>query len=156
MEIERKFRIHNDLWRRLDKPGGDHILQGYLHADINKSIRIRIRNKQGIMTVKGKTVNISREEYEFPVPYDIAVDMIHKFATGIIEKIRYTIPFKGKAWEVDEFFGANAGLIMAEVELNREDEEIELPEWVSIEVSMDSRYYNANLAKHPYQEWEDH
>lgn len=156
MEIERKFKIHTDLWRKLDKPAGNNILQGYLLADIDKTIRVRVSNKQGTMTVKGRTVNISREEYEFPVPYETAVDMIQKFTTGIIEKIRYNIPFKGKVWEVDEFSGANSGLIIAEVELDSEEEEIELPEWVGEEVSMDSRYYNANLAKHPYTEWEDH
>lgn len=96
MEIERKFKIHTDLWQKLDKPAGDNILQGYLCNEEDKTIRIRVRNKQGTMTVKGRTISISREEYEFPVPYDIAVEMIHKFATGIIEKIRYTIPFKGK------------------------------------------------------------
>ena len=156
MEIERKFKIHTNLWRKLDKRAGDNILQGYLCSEEEKTVRVRVKNKQGTMTIKGRTINISREEYEFPVPYDIAVDMIHKFATGIIEKIRYNIPYKGKLWEVDEFSGANAGLIIAEVELNSEDEEIELPEWVGDEVSSDPRYYNANLAKHPYQEWEDH
>jgi len=156
MEIERKFKIHTNLWRKLDKPAGDNILQGYLCSEEEKTVRVRVKNKQGTMTIKGRTINISREEYEFPVPYDIAVDMIHKLATGIIEKIRYNIPYKGKLWEVDEFSGANAGLIIAEVELNSEEEEIELPEWVGDEVSSDPRYYNANLAKHPYQEWEDH
>lgn len=155
MEIERKYKVKKDLWAELDKPAGEKIIQAYLCSGKDGVIRVRVRNNQGSMAIKGKTTNISREEFEFPVPVDIANEIIKKFAAGTIEKIRYIIPYKGKTWEVDEFSGHNEGLIIAEIELNSEDEVFELPEWVGKEVSDDSRYFNASLSHHPYEEWKD-
>ena len=155
IEIERKYKVNRNLWAKLDKPVGDRILQGFLSTDKKRTIRVRVRNKRGSLTIKGITTNISREEFEFPVPYDIAIAVIKKFASGVIEKIRYTIPFKGKDWEIDEFLGSNKGLIIAEVELKSEDEVVVLPEWVEKEVSDNARYYNVNLSTYPYEKWKD-
>ena len=153
MEIERKYLVDKELWLKANKPAGEYIIQGYLTTDIDKTIRIRVTGSGGYMTIKGKTVNISREEYEFPVPFDMATELIQKFSEGIIEKVRYKVSYKGKTWEVDEFSGDNTGLLIAEVELTEEHENIELPEWIGKEVSDDARYYNACLVKHPFAKW---
>lgn len=153
MEIERKYKVIKEQWLKTDKFDGERIIQGYLTTDADKTIRVRIRGSQGFMTVKGKTMNISREEIEFPVPVDKAKELIEKFADGIIEKTRYTVQYRGKMWEIDEFAGDNEGLLLAEIELINEVEVVELPEWIGKEVSDDSRYYNSNLSIYPYKEW---
>jgi len=153
MEIERKFLVNKELWQKSTKPAGQHITQGYLSVDRNKTIRIRITESGSYMTIKGKTTNISREEYEFPVPCEMATEIIQKFSEGIIEKVRYKVSYKGKIWEVDEFLGDNVGLLIAEIELTHEQENFELPEWVGKEVSNDPRYFNASLAMHPFTKW---
>lgn len=153
MEIERKFLVNKDLWRELSKPEGEHILQGYITSGMDKSIRIRLTGEQAWLTIKGKTVNLSREEYEFPLPADIAASVIEKFSEGKVEKVRYKIHYKRKTWEVDEFLGENEGLVVAEVELESEQERVELPAWVGEEVSYDPRYYNAVLIKKPFKTW---
>lgn len=155
MEIERKYRVHEDLWLKADRPAGEKIIQGYLSSDINRTIRVRLQNERGSMAIKGKTTGITREEFEFPVPADIAGEIIKKFVVNVIEKIRYKIPFRGKIWEVDEFLGSNKGLIIAEVELNNAEEPVDLPEWIGKEVSDDKRYFNSCLSEHPYEEWKD-
>lgn len=154
MEIERKFLVNKDLWQKAEKPVGERIVQGYLSTRADKTIRIRIAGLHGYMTIKGKTINISREEYEFPVPTDIANALIQKFSEGVIEKVRYKVPYKGKIWEVDEFLGDNAGLLIAEIELTDENEKIETPCWVGSEVSTDPRYFNAYLALKPFKTWQ--
>ncbi len=153
MEIERKFLANKELWLNAGKPAREHIIQGYLSTDINKTIRVRVAGPDGYMTIKGRTVNLSREEYEFHIPVDIATSVIQKFSEGIIEKIRYKVPYKGKTWEVDEFMGENEGLLIAEVELTDENENIELPEWIDLEVSGDARYFNACLVRKPFKTW---
>lgn len=155
MEIERKYKVIREQWQKADKPDGEKIIQGYLSTDVDKTIRVRIKGSQAFMTVKGETVNISREEIEFSMPVDKATELIEKFAAGIIEKTRYSIPYKGKLWEVDNFTGDNEGLLIAEIELDSEDETVELPAWIGKEVSDDSRYYNSNLSINPYKEWKD-
>jgi len=139
----------------LNKPLGEKIIQGYLSTDIHKTIRVGIIGPSGYITIKGQTIHISREEFEFPVPYEMAKEIINIFTEGVIEKIRYIIPYKGKTWEVDGFMGDNNGLLLAEIELNSEDEWVELPEWIGKEVSDDSRYFNSNLIKNPYKRWKD-
>src|ERR1035437_4055195 len=101
MEIERKFLVHKDAWLKANKPAGEHIIQGYLTIDPDKTIRVRVKNNSGTITIKGKTFNISREEYEFPIPANEAAEVIQKFAGDTIDKIRYTLNYKGKKWEVD-------------------------------------------------------
>jgi adenylate cyclase len=155
MEIERKYLVNKDLWSGMNKPAGEYIIQGYLSTDIDKTIRVRLKGNSGYMAVKARTVGISREEFEFPVSADIAKELITKFSEGIIEKIRYALNHKGETWEVDEFLGSNKGLIIAEIELNNEEEIVELPEWVEKEVSYDKRYFNSNLSNCPYKGWKD-
>jgi CYTH domain-containing protein len=153
MEIERKFLVHKEGWLKANKPAGEHITQGYLTVDPEKTIRVKVKNNAGFITIKGKTVNISREEYEFPIPADEAAEVIQKFAGDTIDKIRFTLNYKGKKWEVDEFLGDNEGLLLAEIELDTENESFEKPEWIDKEVSDDNRYYNSNLSKHPFKVW---
>jgi len=153
MEIERKYLVNKKLWQEMNNEDGDYIVQGYITTDLNKTIRIRIWRSAAYMTIKGKTNNISREEIEFPIPLDKATEIIRKFAEGIIKKIRYTIQFKGKTWEVDEFMGENEGLLLAEIELGSENEPVELPQWIGKEVSYDNRYFNSMLMKNPFRHW---
>jgi len=153
LEIERKYLVKKDLWLKTNKPKGEHILQGYLVSDYNKVIRVRVKGEEGTLTIKGKTINISRDEYEFPIPANIAAELIQKFAAGFIEKIRYTVYHNSKTWEVDEFLDNNEGLLLAEVELDSEKEIVELPDWIGIEVSGDSRYFNSNLQKYSFKSW---
>ena len=152
-EIERKFLVKSDAWRIL-APG---ILyrQGYLSADTKRAVRIRTIENKAYLTMKGKTEKLlTRLEYEYEIPFSDGVEMLDKLCQRpLIEKNRHKIPFKGFIWEVDEFFGENAGLIVAEVELSHEDEQVSLPEWVGKEVTEDPRYLNANLIKNPYKNW---
>ncbi|HOT13536.1 MAG TPA: CYTH domain-containing protein [Bacteroidales bacterium] len=153
MEIERKFIVDIENWQNIAKGKGERIIQGYLYSSIDKTIRVRVMGDNGFITIKGKTVNISREEYEYPIPANEAAEIINKLADGVIEKKRYTITYKSKTWEVDEFLGDNEGLIVAEIELDSEGEQFELPQWVGKEVSDDARYYNSNLLKSPFKLW---
>lgn len=153
MEIERKYLVNKEHWLKLDKPAGEKITQGYLTTDINKTIRVRIRDLIGYISIKGKTNNITREEFEFVIPIEEATELIKKFAEGIIEKIRYTIIYKEQTWEVDEFLGNNEGLLIAEIELKSEDERFKLPDWIDKEVSYDKRYFNSNLSIDPFKSW---
>lgn len=153
MEIERKFLVNSAKWYNFPKDKGELVIQGYLACDNFKSIRMRLKGEKGYITIKSNTVNISREEFEFPVDKETAIEIINKFSESRIEKIRFTIAYKGKFWEIDEFLGENKGLIIAEVELESENEQIEIPEWIDKEVSNDTKYYNNNLSKYPYIEW---
>ncbi|MDD2463634.1 MAG: CYTH domain-containing protein [Desulfobulbus sp.] len=151
-EIERKFLLANDQWRSLVQ--GVQYRQGYLHADRTCTVRVRIAGKKGFLTIKGATVGIGRNEYEYPIPLDEARAMLDELCPHPqIEKIRYTIPFAGFTWEVDEFFGENQGLIVAEIELEHEEQSFDKPTWVGEEVTGDKRYYNAALCKNPFSLW---
>lgn len=153
MEIERKFLVNNEKWSIFHKGDCEYILQGFLLIDLNKTIRVRVKGERAYITIKGKSMNYSREEYEFLINKKEAIEIISKFSEYIIEKNRFTFEYLGKIWEVDEFLGDNYGLIIAEIELNSESENFELPEWVDREVSNDIRYYNSNLAKNPFINW---
>jgi len=153
VEIERKFLVDHEKWQQVVKPAGTHYRQGYLLDDDHRTIRIRVTDKQGYITFKGATKGITRKEYEYKIPVEDGNELLNGFAISEVEKIRYRIEFAGKLWEVDEFSGDNAGLIMAEIELQHETEEFEHPGWVTIEVSDDERYYNSNLAVNPYKKW---
>jgi adenylate cyclase len=152
-EIERKFLLIGDEWRALAT--GTHYRQGYLNSTKERTVRIRTINDKAFLTVKGITVSATRAEYEYEIPFDDCVEMLEGLAERpIIEKKRYKIHDDGLVWEVDEFLGVNQGLIVAEVELQSEDQVFEKPVWVGEEVSGDPRYFNSNLVAHPYTTWE--
>ena len=152
IEIERKFLVKGNAWRELGL--GKVYRQGYIHAEKSKTVRVRIIDTQGYLTIKGASIGTARQEFEYPIPLEDAQEMLDELCdTPLIEKKRYKIPFAGLVWEVDEFFGENQGLIMAEVELTDINQEITIPDWIGEEVSHDPRYFNSNLAKNPYRQW---
>ena len=152
-EIERKFLVCNSKWKSLGH--GELFRQGYLSLYPEHTVRVRVAGGKGFLTIKGKTKGITRSEYEYTIPVTDAVSMLDTLCSGPeIEKMRYRIPHAGKVWEVDEFLGDNAGLIVAEIELDSEDQKIKLPEWIGEEVSEDPRYYNSNLTRHPFCKWQ--
>lgn len=153
VEIERKFLVDHEKWKKVSKPKGTHYRQGYLLNDDHRTIRVRVTDKQGYITLKGASSGISRKEYEYKIPVEDGIELLDGFAQSEVEKIRYRIDFAGKLWEVDEFLGDNDGLIMAEIELKHEDEEFDRPGWVTDEVSDDERYYNSYLSTRPYNKW---
>jgi adenylate cyclase len=151
-EIERKFLVRGDAWRNLSE--GVLFRQGYLCRDRERTVRVRIAGTEGYLTVKGITTGAARSEFEYSIPLDDAGHMMDELCEKpLIEKTRYTIACKDLNWEIDEFLGDNRGLIVAEVELEHEDQEIEIPPWIGDEVTGDSRYYNSNLAKNPFATW---
>jgi CYTH domain-containing protein len=147
MEIERKFLVDKVLWALQAKPEGQKIKQAYLVNSPEKTIRVRTKGPKGFLTIKGPTVGISRAEYEYEIPVHDAEELIQQFAVQSIEKVRYEITVGKHVWEVDEFHGKHAGLMLAEIELSAEDEAFERPEWVTLEVSHDAAYFNSNLIK---------
>jgi adenylate cyclase len=153
IEIERKFLVKSDRWRSL-APG---ILyrQGYLPTNgEGVTVRVRLVAEQGYLTIKFPLTAKSKAEYEYPIPLSDAQSLIDSVCKSpIVEKYRHKIPVGELVWEVDEFIGQNAGLILAEVEIPREDLDIELPDWGLEEVTGDRRYYNHYLAHYPYQTW---
>ncbi len=151
VEIERKFLVDKTKWQPTVK--GKKIAQGYLQYDPNKVVRVRIKGEQGFLTVKGKNNGISRLEFEYEIPLSDAEEMLVLCGEGVVAKIRYEIPFEGYIWEVDEFFGENEGLLMAEVEMDTINEKPQLPDWVLEEVSDDKRYFNSHLAQNPFKNW---
>jgi CYTH domain-containing protein len=152
-EIERKYLIDVEKWRKLEKAPGQHYRQGYLVTDPQKTIRVRLTDTKGFLTIKGISVGAVRSEYEYEIPVAEAKELLDNFSVAELSKIRYHVGFKNKIWEVDEFLGENAGLFVAEIELQSEDEAFELPEWVGKEVTEDERYYNSNLTMNPYRKW---
>ncbi|WP_421657126.1 CYTH domain-containing protein [Leptothermofonsia sp. ETS-13] len=151
IEIERKFLVKGDRWRSLAT--GSRYCQGYIVTG-PKTVRVRVVGNQGYLTIKGPSVGFSRSEYEYPIPIQDALEMLHSLCEPpLIEKTRYRIEVDGVIWEIDEFEGENKGLLLAEVELTNENQTITLPDWIGKEVSGDPRYYNANLAKNPFSQW---
>ena len=153
LEIERKFLVRKDLWFAIHKPQGEDIIQGYLVSEPSLTIRVRITGTNCTLTIKGPSQNASRAEYEISIPAKDAHEILTTFTVSRIEKTRYRILYEGKTWEVDEFFGENEGLIIAEIELLSEDEAFKHPQWLGEEVTTDERYKNSYLASHPYQNW---
>ncbi len=151
-EIERKYLVKNAEFKNLAK--GTSYRQGYLSTVKERTVRVRTIDEKGYLTIKGITIGASRVEYEYEIPAKEADDMLSNLCEKpLIEKNRYKIPFAGLTWEVDEFFGDNDGLVVAEVELQSEDQKIELPSWVGAEVTSDPRYFNSNLTKNPFKNW---
>jgi adenylate cyclase len=153
LEIEHKFLIEKDLWYALKKPSGVLIQQAYLVNEPGKVVRIRVTDSSGYLTIKGPTINATRSEFEFPIPKTDALQIMDQFVKSRIDKTRYKITFEGKIWEVDEFWGDNEGLIIAEIELESEDEQFIKPSWIGKEVTSDPKYYNSYLSEHPYTTW---
>src|SRR5690606_28754173 len=122
--------VDKTLWQKLEKPEANFFRQGYLHADAEKTIRVRVTSSSGFITIKGPTSGASRLEYEYEIPKTEAEELLDQFAeTGLI-KNRYIFIFQGKTWEVDEFLGENKGLLVAEIELETEDENFKKPDWI--------------------------
>lgn len=153
IEIERKFLVNHKKWELVDKPAGDYYRQGYILNNDNRTVRIRVANQSGYITIKGSTIGIARKEFEYEIPVKDAVELLNDFTSSQIEKTRYKLYFEGKLWEVDVFAGDNSGLITAEIELRSEDEKFAMPDWISAEVSDDKRYFNSNLSVNPYKNW---
>ncbi|RLK50292.1 adenylate cyclase [Alkalispirillum mobile] len=152
-EIERKFLVRDDSWRQQAGPGNPY-RQGYFGGTRRASIRVRISGDEGRLNIKSMTLGVERQEYEYPVPVDEAREMLDTLCERpFVEKVRYEVPVGDHVWEVDVFEGDNAGLVVAEVELNDPDEGFEMPAWAGEEVSHDPKYYNINLVKHPYRAW---
>lgn len=152
-EIERKFLVDHEKWNTLPKPNGNVYKQGYILSEEKRTVRIRVTPDAAYITLKGASTGISRSEYEYSIPIAEGDEILENFATSAVAKTRYNIVFAGHLWEVDVFAGANTGLIVAEIELESEDEPFEKPEWVGAEVSHDSRYTNASLSVKPYKNW---
>ena len=151
IEIERKFLVINppiSTWG-----SGEPIRQGYLARGLNATARVRTFGETGWLTIKGETTGISRAEFEYSIPLTEARALLELCEGGLIEKVRWRIPHRSHLWEVDQFFGENEGLMIAEIELQREDEEFDLPPWIGVEVSDDPRYFNGALSRTPYRVW---
>ena len=151
IEIERKFLVNGMSWKPSQKSLS--VIQGYFPTS-GFSLRVRIQDNKAFLTLKKSRSQISRHEFEYEIPAGDAREMIMLFCgSEVIEKTRYLVEYKGFTWEVDEFHGKNDGLIVAELELENEDMPFEKPSWIGEEVTQDSRYLNANLAKTPYRMW---
>lgn len=152
-EIERKFLVRDAGWRA-GADAGTHYRQGYLAGSEQCSVRVRAAADAAWLNIKGARVGASREEFEYPVPLADARAMLDALCGDrVLEKIRYRVRHAGHVWEVDCFEGANAGLVVAEIELAAEDEPFQCPPWVGREVTGEARYYNARLVTHPYRDW---
>lgn len=150
IEIERKFLVVGEQWRTAKSR---LYCQGYLNRDSKRTVRVRIAGDRAFLTIKGPTVGASRSEFEYEIPVDDAVQMLPLCEQPLIEKNRYIVEHAGLTWEVDEFLGSNAGLVVAEVELESESQPVELPDWIGQEVTGDSKYYNSRLSQNPFSEW---
>ena len=153
IEIERKFLMNPEKWEHLEKPVGEFYRQGYLSTDPTKTIRVRQTSERGFLTIKGISVGATRKEYEYEIPLEEAKELLDQFSVAELSKIRYKISIGNHVWEVDEFLGKNAGLIVAEIELSSEDEDFEIPDWIGREVTGAEKYYNSNLVTEPYENW---
>lgn len=152
VEIERKFLVHSEDWKTLGQ--GVLLRQGYLSSSPERIVRVRIEGDVAMLTIKGRTVGVTRGEWEYPIPMEDARVFLDTLCERpIIEKYRYRIPYQGMLWEVDEFLGENRGLVVAEIELQSEDQLFARPEWVGEEVTHDARYFNSSLLRHPYVTW---
>lgn len=151
IEIERKFLVDHTRWTPTNE--GTKIIQAYLGLYPSPTVRIRIAGEHGFLTIKGRSDTISRPEFEYEVPLNEAREMLNLAISYPVEKTRYEVMHEGFLWEVDVFSGKNSGLIIAEIELESEDQEFQSPEWLLDEVSSDGRYYNSYLSGCPFSEW---
>ena len=152
IEIERKFLVSSDGWRQ-PASTQTRFSQGYLSRDPARTVRVRIAGERAFLTIKGATTGATRAEFEYEVPVTDAVQLLALSDGPVVEKIRHLCVFEGMTWEVDEFLGANAGLVVAEIELQDESQAFAKPAWLGEEVTGDARYVNANLAVNPFTRW---
>ena len=153
LEIERKFLLRHDGWRTSVR-ATEYFRQGYLNAEERCSVRVRIAGGQAWLNIKSATIGAQRLEFEYQIPRADAQTMLdHLSCNPLIEKRRHFVDVGDHTWEIDEFEGDNAGLIVAEIELDHPDEPFEKPPWLGEEVTMDARYYNTSLSRRPYKEW---
>ncbi|MEO6280609.1 CYTH domain-containing protein [Roseateles sp.] len=154
IEIERKFLVTGDGWRE-QAATQTRFSQGYLSREPARTVRVRIAGDQGFLTIKGATRGATRAEFEYPVPLADAQALLAMSDGPVVEKIRHLCTHEGMTWEVDEFLGANAGLVVAEIELESESQAFARPAWAGAEVTGDARYVNANLAVSPFSSWSE-
>ena len=153
IEIERKFLVEGDAWRVGASPS--RIVQGFLSRDPERIVRVRLRDGEAFLTIKGKGSGLARVEVEVAIPAEEARQLLPLCLPPLIEKTRHLVTWAGHLWEIDEFYGDNAGLVVAEVELAAEDEIFERPLWLGREVSEDFRYSNAALSERPWRDWKN-
>ncbi len=149
-EIERKYLLKNENWKPLVQKK-IIIKQGYLNSNPERIVRVRISNDKGMLTIKSKNIGITRQEFEYAIPFDEATELIKLCEKPIIEKVRNIVHLDTQVWEIDEFGGENEGLVLAEIELESETTKVSIPSWIGEEVSSDAKYYNSNLIKHPFK-----
>ena len=154
-ETERKFLVLSDDYKK-EAIAQHRIVQGYLNSHPERTVRVRVKGSKGFLTIKGKgnASGTTRMEWEKEIPLADAEELLGLCEKGVIDKIRYEIPLGNHTYEVDEFFGENEGLIIAEIELAHEDEAFDKPYWLGSEVTGDERYYNAYLSNNPYKTWQ--
>jgi len=153
-EIERKFLLKTDAWRGLASHSRV-MSQGYLAGSERASVRVRLAGDDAWLNIKSGGLVASRLEFEYAIPAAEARELLGLCAGPLVDKTRHYVPYGGFEWEVDEFHGANRGLIVAELELDQEDQEFPRPEWLGAEVTKLARYYNVRLVEHPYSAWTD-
>ena len=151
VEIERRFLVEGDTWRALAEP--QILQQGYMRVDKECSIRVRIVGDDAWLTIKGFISDVSRHEFEYPIPLTHARTMLVEMCPFKLKKHRYRIAYRGHVFDVDEYFGANAPLVVAEIELPAENTPFTRPDWLGAEITHDGRFSNAYLSKHPYGSW---
>jgi len=152
-EIERKFLLRSDAWRN-ETDESTRLVQGYLSRGEHSAVRVRIKGEHAHLNIKHTLDGISRLEYEYEIPVEDAREILeHVALKPLIDKTRHHVERGGHLWEIDEFHGDNAGLVVAEIELKSADESFDMPAWLGDEVSHDKRYYNSNLSKVPYSQW---
>jgi len=152
IEIERKFLI--DLQKIPQLKNGHIIRQGYIKTENHTTVRARILDEKAYLTLKGKNSGMVRSEFEYSIPLKDACDIIDQLCEkNVIEKTRYLLNFSGHTWEIDIFEGNNKGLVIAEVELDNEMECLDIPEWITKEVTGEQKYYNSSLSRYPYSQW---
>jgi len=147
IEIERKYLVKSNEWRSgLTEAESSFIQQGYLNTDPDRVVRVRIKDSKAFLTIKSRAIGITRSEFEYLVPVNDALELLKMCLGNVLLKRRYEIEYKGNTWEVDEFLGKYKGLILAEIELESEDQMFEIPDWIGEEVSMEMNYTNLALA----------
>ncbi len=151
VEIERRFLLVGDAWEGW--PAGDRLIQGYLAAERERSVRVRVSGERAWLTIKGPPAGARRAEFEYEIPVADALELMPLCAGVVIDKTRWRVPVGAHIWDVDRFTGRNQGLAIAEVELDDEDEAFERPPWLGAEVTDDGRYSNARLSRHPFDTW---
>ncbi|MGB5640624.1 MAG: CYTH domain-containing protein [Sedimenticolaceae bacterium] len=152
-EIERKFLLQSDAWRD-EVRDSVRLVQGYLARGDRSAIRIRIKGDEAELNIKKTLDGINRLEYEYQIPVADAREILDQVALKpLIDKTRHHVVRGNHLWEIDEFYGDNAGLVVAEIELGDADEDFDRPAWLGEEVSLDQRYYNSNLSELPYTKW---